>query len=67
MNETKKMQYYSHELHCKEEIFNWVLNVSLLLTTHFYFLFSLNIFKVLKNCMGEIKSPHTTKIINIKN
>lgn len=37
MNRTKKLQYYSHEPHCKEEIFNWVLNVSLLLTTHFYF------------------------------
>ena len=22
MNETKKLQYYSHEPHCKEEIFN---------------------------------------------
>lgn len=37
MSKTKKLQYYSHEPHCKEEIFNLGANFRLLLTTHFYF------------------------------
>ena len=66
MNRTKKMQYYSHEPHCKEEILNLDTKLWSLKTTHFYFLFSLNILKGEQNCMGEIKSPTQRQKINIK-
>ena len=45
MNETKKLQYYSHEPHCKEEIFNLGAKLWLSKTIHFYFSISYAIYK----------------------
>ena len=62
------MQYYSHEPHCKEEIFNLGTNLWSLKTTHFYFYFHIKHIKVKVKLHGGNKIPptHNVKKLTLK-
>lgn len=72
MSKTKKLQYYSHEPHCKEEIFDLGIKLWLSKTIHFYFRFHMLFISHIKHTQSKSKiawgkqnPPHNVEI-NIK-
>lgn len=72
MSKTKKLQYYSHELYCKEEIFNLGTKLWFSKTIHFYFRLHMLFISHIKHTQckskiawGKPNPPHNVEI-NIK-